>query len=181
MGPETSIPAHTTDDSPEARLIITDNAEARQRACAMLCEASLCPEIPRAVGLPSAVNEVAAWTWLASQPGHSWEILTRDECAGCVLTRPVTDSVAPEYEGYWEISAFVLPRFRGLGLVYRTMPTIHEHLRALGVPGVHAFTWESDHSPTRLWRKMGYTLLGRDWVEQEGEAAWQCVWAYPLR
>lgn len=146
----------------------------------MLCEASLCHDITRAVGLPSAIKEVEAQTWLESQPGPAWEILLGNKSAGGVLTRPMPTPVAPEFDGYCEVSAFILPRFRGRGLLYRAMPAIHEYLRTQGVPGVHAFTWEADHSPTRLWRKMGYSLLGRDWVGQASERAWQCVWAYSL-
>ena len=148
----------------------------------LMQKASQDSEICRAIGMPSNLPYTDAHDWLLRHSGLLWSIGSSEHNTpvGLYLARKVEESITAEYSGYWEISPFILAEYRGVGIIYQTIPHIHQHFRSMGVPGLHAFTWEKQHSSTRLWRKLGYSLLGRTWCDGGGDPGWKFIWAYSL-
>lgn len=148
----------------------------------LMQKASQDSEICRAVGMPNNLPYTDAHDWLSRHSGLLWSINSTEHNAsvGLYLTRKVEEPETEEYLGYWEISPFILAEYRGRGIIYQTIPVIHQHFRSMGIPGLHAYTWEKQHSSTRLWRKLGYSLLGRTWCESGEPPGWKFIWAHSL-
>lgn len=148
----------------------------------LIHEASKDDSICREVGIPSNMEFVAINDWLKSYQGLVWAVTSEKNKTplALYLCKPELEFPAFGCEEYWQISPLVLEPFRGNGIIYHTIPFVHQELKARQIPGLAAFTWENDHSPTRLWRKLGYRFLGRVWAADETNRGWKLVWSRPL-
>jgi len=145
----------------------------------LIHEASGVEAFSRQVGLPLDLDLMAIRDQVEGYRGLIWTIVSEKEKVpvGLYACQPEPEYPIPGCEKYWQVSPFVFEPFRGMGIIYHTITFMHQELISRQIPGSLAFTWESDHSQTRLWRKLGYQFLGRTWIAGETTQGWKLVWS----
>lgn len=117
-------------------------------------------ELGIATGIATFETQVPDWdTWNKNHLTHSRLICEYDQrIAGWIALSPV--SVRNVYSGVAEISVYIHPACKGLGLGYVLMHELIKESEANGIWTLQAGIFEENKASIRLHEKSGYRKVG---------------------
>jgi RimJ/RimL family protein N-acetyltransferase len=144
----------------------------------MIVAASSDPTLCDATYLPAGFNLLDAADWLAARGPLAWVLTCNGTPCGWYELGVLKGSIGLELpKGTLEREVWLLPTWRGQGVVREATTFLTPGMQLAGVRHVLGVAWESNVAAIKGMEHAGFTRLGRVWWEHTAyEPGWCDAW-----
>ena len=128
--------------------------------------------------LPAGLNLLDAEDWLATRGPMAWVLMCNGAPCGWYELGPLKGSIGLELpDGTLEREVWLLPAWRGQGVVREATALLTPPMQLAGVRHVLGVAWESNVAAIKGMKRAGFARLGRVWWEHtDYEPGWCDAW-----